>query len=124
MATNATSQAATLAFYPAAVSILSQTSPNPTLAEPQAVLVTGTDMLIADEGGQLAGSTYQYAGTVWDYPLAGGAPSQVGSSWQAPIALAMDAGGELFIADYNQGAIFKTAANKFTTVTRYTSPAM
>jgi sugar lactone lactonase YvrE len=122
MATNATSQAATLAFYPAAVSILSQTSPNPTLAEPQAVLVTGTDMLIADEGGQLAGSTYQYAGTVWDYPLAGGAPSQVGSSWQAPIALAMDAGGELFIADYNQGAIFKTAANKFTTVTRYTIP--
>ena len=46
------SQAAIVAFYPGTISTLSQTSPNPSLLEPQAAVVSGNgnDLFIADEG--------------------------------------------------------------------------
>jgi sugar lactone lactonase YvrE len=119
------SQAAIVAFYPGIVSTLSQTSPNPSLVEPQAAVVSGNgnDLFIADEGGTLTGSTYSYAGKVWDYPTAGGAPTQVGgSALVAPSALALNAAGDLYIADYSQGAIYIALAVNRATVSKMTIP--
>jgi sugar lactone lactonase YvrE len=119
------SQAAIVAFYPGTISTLSQTSPNPTLLEPQAVVVssTGSDLFVADEGGQQVGNTFTYSGAVYDYPQAGGTPTKVGgSSLVAPSALALDAAGDLYIADYDQGAVYVAPAANRSSATRLTIP--
>jgi sugar lactone lactonase YvrE len=119
-----TSLAAVVAFYPGIVSYLSQSGSYPALLEPQAVTATTTDVFIADEGGVRAngGNTYTYNGAVWDYP-SGNAPSKIaGPPFQAPDALALDASGNLFIADYNLGAVYKSLASNRATVTKLTIP--
>jgi sugar lactone lactonase YvrE len=125
MASYGVSQAAIVAFYPGTISTLSQSSPNPPLLEPQAAVVSGTgsDLFVADEGGTLTGNAYAYAGKVWDYPQAGGAPKQVGgSALVAPSALALDAAGDVYIADYSQAAIYIAPAANRSSATRMTIP--
>ncbi len=119
------SQAAIVAFYPGTLSYLSQSSPNPSLLEPQAVVVTGSgsDLFIADEGGIDVGGTYTFNGAVWDYPQPSGTPTKIGgSTFVAPSALALDAAGDLYIADYNLGAVYIAPAANRSSVTKLTIP--
>jgi sugar lactone lactonase YvrE len=121
----AQSQAAVVAFYPGTLSYLSQSSPNPALLEPQAFVATGTgsDVFIADEGGVGSGNTYTYNGAVWDYPQPSGTPTKIGSStFVAPSALALDAAGDLYIADYNLGAVYIAPATNRAKITKLTIP--
>ncbi len=114
---------ATLAFYPGTLSYLSQSSPYPSLLEPQAVVVTGSgsDLFIADEGGKQVGNTDTFNGAVWDYPQPSGTPTKIGgSTFVAPSALALDASGDLYIADYNLGAVYTAPAANRSSVTPLT----
>jgi hypothetical protein len=114
---------ATLAFYPGTLSDLSQSSPYPSLLEPQAVVVTGSgsDLFVADEGGKQVGNTYTSNGAVWDYPQPSGTPTKIGgSTFVAPSALALDASGDLYIADYNLGAVYTAPAANRSSVTQLT----
>ena len=114
---------ATVAFYPGTLSYLSQSSPYPSLLEPQAVVVTGSgsDLFIADEGGKEVGNTYTFNGAVWDYPQPSGTPTKIGgSTFVAPSALALDASGDLYIADYNLGAVYTAPAANRSSVTKLT----
>jgi sugar lactone lactonase YvrE len=119
------SQAASVALYPGTVTAVSQSAPNPTLLEPQGLAVSGggNDLFIADEGGQLSGNSYTYTGQVYDYPQAGGSPTKVGgSTLVAPSALALNAAGDLYIADYIQSAIYIASAANRSTVTKMSIP--
>ena len=114
---------AIVAFYPGTLSYLSQSSPYPSLLEPQAVVVTGTgsDLFIADEGGKQVGNTDTFNGAVWDYPQPSGTPTKIGgSTFVAPSALALDASGDLYIADYNLGAVYTAPAANRSSVTPLT----
>jgi hypothetical protein len=114
---------ATLAFYPGTLSYLSQSSPYPSLLEPQAVVVTGSgsDLFIADEGGKQVGNTDTFNGAVWDYPQPSGTPTKIGgSTFVAPSALALNASGDLYIADYNLGAVYTAPAANRSSVTQLT----
>ncbi len=114
---------AIVAFYPATVTSLSQSSPYPSLLEPQAVVVTGSgsDLFVADEGGQEVGDTFTYDGAVWDYPQPSGTPTKIGgSTFVAPSALALDASGDLYIADYDLGAVYTVPAANRSSVTQLT----
>jgi hypothetical protein len=121
--TPSTVGARSVSFYPGTLSYLSQSSPNPSLLEPQAVVVTGSgsDLFIADEGGKEVGDTYTYNGAVWDYPQPSGTPTKIGgSTFVAPSALALDASGNLYIADYNLGAVYTASAANRSSVTQLT----
>jgi sugar lactone lactonase YvrE len=119
------SMAAIVAFYPGIVSYLSQSANGyPTLLEPQAVTASTTDLFIADEGGVRPNgtNTYTYNGAVWDYTY-GNPPTKIaGPPFQAPDALALDASSNLYIADYNLGAVYKSLASNRATVTKLTIP--
>lgn len=83
----------------------------------------GNDLFVADEGGQLVGSAFTYSGKVYDYPQGGGAVTQVGgSTLVAPSALALNAAGDLYIADYSLGAIYVASAANRGTVSKLTIP--
>jgi hypothetical protein len=112
----------TVAFYPGTLSYLPQSSPYPSLLEPQAVVVTksGSDLFVADEGGKEVGDTYTFNGAVWDYPQPSGAPTKIGGSFVAPSALALDTSGDLYIADYNLGAVYTAPAANRSSVTQLT----
>jgi hypothetical protein len=117
------SGSAIVSFYPGTLSYLSQSSPYPSLLEPQAVVVTGSgsDLFIADEGGQEVGDTYTFNGAVWDYPQPSGTPTKIGgSTFVAPSALALDASGNLYIADYNLGAVYTAPSANRSSVTQLT----
>ena len=88
--------------------------PQKNLFRLQMVSGGGNDLFVADEGGQLVGSAFTYSGKVYDYPQGGGAVTQVGgSTLVAPSALALNAAGDLYIADYSLGAIYvASAANR------------
>ena len=101
-----TSAAASLALYPGIQNTLSQ-SPQK-LYEPQGAAVTGNGgtFFVVDEGGQLNlrpptythGAVYAY--TVPPQGVPTGTPVQVGS-FPTPIAAALDATGNLYVADYS-----------------------
>ena len=113
----------TVAFYPGTLSYLSQSSPYPSLLEPQGVAVTksGSDLFVADEGGKEVGDTYTFNGAVWDYPQPSGTPTKIGgSTFVAPSALALDASGDLYIADYDLGAVYTASAANRSSVTQLT----
>ena len=113
----------TVAFYPGTLSYLSQSSPYPSLLEPQGVVVTksGSDLFVADEGGKEVGDTDTFNGAVWDYPQPSGTPTKIGgSTFVAPSALALDASGDLYIADYNLGAVYTAPAANRSSVTQLT----
>ncbi|HEY4045232.1 MAG TPA: NHL repeat-containing protein, partial [Acidobacteriaceae bacterium] len=96
------SQAADLALYPGVQMTLSQTSPAPTLYEPQGLAVTGNGgtLFVGDEGGILSTAPPTYThGAVWAYTSGTGTPQSVGS-FKTPMALALDGAGDLFVADY------------------------
>ena len=113
----------TVAFYPGTLSYLSQSSPYPSLLEPQGVVVTksGSDLFVADEGGKEVGDTDTFSGAVWDYPQPSGTPTKIGgSTFVAPSALALDASGDLYIADYELGAVYAAPAANRSSVTQLT----
>lgn len=100
-----TSVAGSLALYPGTQSVLSQ-STQP-LYEPQALAVSGNGnwLFVADEGGVASGSGYSYLHpAVWAYQVTNGVisstPSLVGSGFTNPIGLALDGGGNLYVADF------------------------
>ena len=99
------SSAASFALYPGVQNTLSQSSQ--TLYEPQAGAVTGNGktFFVADEGGQLnlRPPTYTH-GAVYAYTVSGGIPSGTPTSigsFPTPLAVALDARGNLYIADYS-----------------------
>ncbi len=100
-----TSLAAGFALYPGTQNTLSQTTQ--TLYEPQGGAVTGNGktFFVADEGGQLnlRPPTYTH-GAVYAYTVTGGIPSgtptRIGS-FPTPMAAALDATGNLYVADYS-----------------------
>jgi sugar lactone lactonase YvrE len=97
--------ASALALYPGTQATLSQTTQ--TLYEPEGLAVTGDGktFFVADEGGVLSGGTYTYNhGAVWAYPATGGTPNGPPTSvgtFPTPVAVALDAQGDLFVADYS-----------------------
>ena len=85
------------------------------------VTKSGSDLFVADEGGKEVGDTYTYNGAVWDYPQPSGTPTKIGgSTFVAPSALALDASGDLYIADYNLGAVYTAPAANRSSVTQLT----
>jgi sugar lactone lactonase YvrE len=96
------SQAADLALYPGSQVTLSQTGSFPILYEPQGLAVTGNGgtLFVGDEGGILSTTPPTYThGAVWAYPSGTGAPTKIGA-FTNPMAIAVDAAGNLYVADY------------------------
>jgi hypothetical protein len=99
-----TDVASALALYPGTQVALPKTE---TLFEPQGLAVTGNDgkLFIADEGEFLPKETPDYKhGAVWEYTITAGAPAgtptKVGT-FATPDAVALDALGNLYVADYS-----------------------
>jgi sugar lactone lactonase YvrE len=96
-------QAADLALYPGIQTTISQTGGAPTLYEPQGLAVTGNGgtLFVGDEGGILNTTPPTYThGRVWAYTSGTGVPASIGN-FTTPMALALDAAGNLFVADYS-----------------------
>ena len=101
-----TSVAASLALYPGVQDTLSQGPQK--LYEPQAGTVTGNGktFFVVDEGGELNlrpptythGAVYAYTVSAAGVPA--GTPTRVGN-FPTPIAIALDAAGNLYVADYS-----------------------
>lgn len=99
--------AGSLSLYPGTQSVLAQQS-GTMLYEPQAVAVSGNGnwLFVADEGGVASGGTYTYPHpAVYAYPVTNGVisstRSSVGLGFTNPIGLALDAAGNLYVADYS-----------------------
>ena len=99
-----TDAAGALALYPGTQVALPTTT---TLYEPQGLAVTGNGgkLFIADEGEYVSGHTPDYEhGAVWEYTITadapGGTPTKVGT-FTTPDAVALDALGNLYVADYS-----------------------
>jgi sugar lactone lactonase YvrE len=121
----ATPSAAVVAFYPGTWTYLSQASPSPTLLEPQGVVVSssGSDIYVADEGGIETNLQYSYSGAVYDYSQTLPVITKIGAStFQAPSALALDGSGNLWVADYQLGAVYKVNVLNVALITKLTLP--
>ncbi|HEV2276169.1 MAG TPA: NHL repeat-containing protein [Acidobacteriaceae bacterium] len=99
------SVAGSLALYPGIQNTLSQNTQQ--LWEPQGAAVTGNGntFFIADEGGDLSVRPPTYThGAVYAYTTSGGIPTgtpKVVGTFPTPTAVALDAKGDLFVADYS-----------------------
>jgi sugar lactone lactonase YvrE len=128
-----TVNAAILAFFPGTWSTLPETGNGiPNLLEPQGVVgsADGTSLYVADEGGiQANNGTYTYTGALYSYPwgangYTGAKPTQLGAStFKTPSAVAIDASGNLWVADYTLGAVYTLTGNKLNTITKKTIPS-
>ena len=99
---NAIDVAASLALYPGTqISLAGQS-----FTEPQGLAITGDGgtLFVADEGGVLAGGSFSYNGAVWAVTGALSTPTYTKlspGSFPSPTALAVDAAGNLYVADYS-----------------------
>lgn len=103
------SEAGSLVLYPGTQDVVADSSSSTQLHEPQGLAVTGDGgtLFVADEGGCTTSCTNP---GVWAYKNGTGNPFQVtgASSFPSPTALAVDAAGNLYVADYS-GSVTKVA---------------
>lgn len=103
------SQGGSLATYPGAQVDVADSTSTRVLSEPQGLAVSGNGgtLFVADEGGCSPTCTMP---DVWAYTDGQGTPMQVTgmASFPSPIGIAVDAAGNLVVADYS-GTITKVA---------------
>lgn len=108
-----------VALYPGTEDVVSNSSSTPPLAEPQGLAITGDGgtLFVADEGGCQTTCTNPKV-----LAYSNGAARQI-SSFLSPTALAVDAAGNLYVADWT-GTITKIAPPWTTVGTQLVIPGV